>query len=382
LFPAGRRGFFTRKGTQGSNPSRLSGEEFSIYFEIKGRNSSMKIKEIAEKLKISPRAIRFYEQKGLISPAKQKNNQYRIFSEHEVWRLQTIISLREVGMPIEEIKKVLAQIEAGDQDELQHYLELQRAVMVSQWVELKQMIETTDHMIELIKQNQSLALDNIYRLAEGSKRLRELRKNWQDRWNFDRLASSYDEQVKKPTQSFNVHQDYDQALDLTVKWVSPIDGERGLDIGTGTGNLAGRFLALGIKMSAIDQSREMLKQCQRKYPNLKTKLGNFLAIPYLDGQFDFIVTSFAFHHLTEDQKPLALSEMRRVLKPHGRICITDLMFESLASQGKLDAVKAIEDEYYANRSLLLRWFEEHGYVTKQKQINELLHIVYAVPIRK
>jgi putative AdoMet-dependent methyltransferase len=244
LFPAGRRGFFTRKGTQGSNPSRLSGEEFSIYFEIKGRNSSMKIKEIAEKLKISPRAIRFYEQKGLISPAKQKNNQYRIFSEHEVWRLQTIISLREVGMPIEEIKKVLAQIEAGDQDELQHYLELQRAVMVSQWVELKQMIETTDHMIELIKQNQSLALDNIYRLAEGSKRLRELRKNWQDRWNFDRLASSYDEQVKKPTQSFNVHQDYDQALELTVKWVSQIDGERGLDIGTGTGYLAGRFLAL------------------------------------------------------------------------------------------------------------------------------------------
>jgi putative AdoMet-dependent methyltransferase len=46
----------------------------------------MKIKELAEKLKISARAIRFYEEKGLISPVKLAGNQYRIFSENEVWR--------------------------------------------------------------------------------------------------------------------------------------------------------------------------------------------------------------------------------------------------------------------------------------------------------
>ncbi|MFC4768610.1 MerR family transcriptional regulator [Effusibacillus consociatus] len=349
----------------------------------------MKIKDIADKLKISPRAIRFYEEKGLLSPIKQEHNQYRTFSEKEVWRLQTIISLREVGMPIGEIKKVLDQIDEGDQDELRYYLELQRAVMFSQWVEMKQIIETTDQMIHLLKQNQLLVLEDIYQLAEGSKRLREIRKNWRDRWNFDRQAVIYDEFVRNDDQSFNVHRNYDEALDLTVKWVSPKAGEFGLDIGTGTGNLAGRFLATGIQIAGIDQSKEMLKQCQRKYPQMETKLGNFLAIPYLDGQFDFVVTSFAFHHLTDEQKQLALEEIRRVLKSHGRICITDLMFEdqqkriqyveNLKKQGQLNAIRAIEDEYYADRSRLLDWFKQHGYITKQKHINVLLHIVYAVP---
>jgi putative AdoMet-dependent methyltransferase len=68
-------------------------------------------------------------------------------------------------------------------------------------------------------------------------------------------------------------------------------------------------------MAGIDQSKEMLKQCGRKYPQMDLKLGNFLAIPYLDGQFDFAVTSFALHHISDEQKLLALDEMRRVLKP-------------------------------------------------------------------
>ncbi|WP_026174211.1 MerR family transcriptional regulator [Effusibacillus pohliae] len=345
----------------------------------------MKIKEIAEKLKISPRAIRFYEQKGLIAPGKQMHNQYRTFSEREIWRLQTIIALREVGMPIEEIKTVLAQIEQGEQDELRYYLELQRSVMVSQWVEMKQIIETIDRMIDLLQRNRSLVLDDLYRLAEGSRRLRELRKNWRDRWNFDRQADSYDERVR------NRPYDYEQALDLTVEWIAPKPGESGLDIGTGTGNLAGRFLAKGIRMAGIDQSKEMLKQCRRKHPGMETRLGNFLAIPYLDGQFDFAVTSFALHHLTDEQKLLALEEMRRVLKPHGRICITDLMFENerkraeylemLRQQGNVEAIRAIEDEYYADRSRLLDWYERHGYRTRHKQISELLHIVCAVPVQ-
>ncbi|WP_026074205.1 MerR family transcriptional regulator [Brevibacillus massiliensis] len=342
----------------------------------------MKIKEVSERLGISSRAIRFYEENGLIVPIKQENN-YRVYTEKDIWRLQTIISLREVGMGIKEIRNVLQQIDKGDDNELRHYLELQRAAVFSQWLELKQIIETTDRMIELLKQSQSLVLDDVFRLAEGSKRLRELRKNWYDRWNFDCQASMYDDLVKE---------DYDQALDLTVEWISPEAGEQGLDIGIGTGNLAGKFQERGIKMAGLDQSREMLKQCQRKYPAIPTKIGNFLAIPYMDGTFDFIVTSFAFHHLTDEQKPLALEEMRRVLKPHGRICITDLMFadmqkrtdflRKLENEKKAAEIRQIEDKYYSDRSQLLCWFDAHGYITKHMQINDLLHIVLAVPIRK
>ncbi|CAM4399147.1 MerR family transcriptional regulator [Paenibacillus alkaliterrae] len=332
----------------------------------------MKIKEIADKLKISARTIRFYEEKGLIDPSKQENNQYRDFNEKDIWRLQTIISLREAGMTVGDIKKALKEIEGQDIEELQYYLELQRSVMFSKWLEIKQIIETTDYMIHIVKNQKPLPLDDIYELAEGSKRLREQRV-WRDKWNFDRLASIHDQRVLNDSLEYK---NYEEALDLTVKWLSPTPGEKGLDIGTGTGNLAGKLIEQGANMAGVDQSKEMLKQCQKKLPDMETKLGNFLAIPYLDGKFDFVVSSFAFHHLTEEQKILGIEEMRRVLKPHGRICITDLM---LANEQKPDDPD--NGQNYTPLGDLLNLFEKIGYITKHQRINELLHIVYAVPIR-
>ncbi|AXI10747.1 MerR family transcriptional regulator [Oceanobacillus sp. 143] len=65
------------------------------------------MKEVARKLNTTPRAIRLYEEKGLITPKKDKNNDYRLFTEEEIHRLSTILTLREIGVPIKEIKKSL-----------------------------------------------------------------------------------------------------------------------------------------------------------------------------------------------------------------------------------------------------------------------------------
>ncbi|WP_421616978.1 MerR family transcriptional regulator [Brevibacillus sp. TJ4] len=331
----------------------------------------MKIKEVADKLNISPRAIRFYEEKGLIAPGKQEQNQYRSFSEKDIWRLQTILSLREAGMSIDDIKKVLSDMDGDDYHQLLYYLELQRSVMFSKWLELKQTIDTTERMIEIVKREQSLPLEDIYQLAEGSKRLRDQRNNWRDRWNFDRLADIHDQHV---TDDSHKYRDYEKALELTVKWIAPIEGETGLDIGTGTGNLAGKLMQRGAVMAGVDQSKEMLAQCRRKFPDMETKLGNFLALPYLDEKFDFVVSSFAFHHLTDRQKLLAIEEMQRVLKPRGRICIADLMLAD--GQAAPD-----HGEHYARLSDLLHWLEEKGYFVKHQQINDMLCVVCAVPLR-
>ncbi len=155
-------------------------------------------------------------------------------------------------------------------------------------------------------------------------------------------------------------------------------GERGLDLGIGTGNLAGRLLDAGAIMSGVDQSKEMLKVCERKFPQVDTKLGNFLALPYMDGTFDFVVSSFALHHLRGDQTHMAIQEMRRVLKPHGRICIADLMNceeESTASESS-----SIDD--YIPLPALIDLFETCGYITKHLQVNEMLHVILAVPFRQ
>jgi DNA-binding transcriptional MerR regulator len=330
----------------------------------------MKIKEAAERLGISQRAIRFYEKQGLLSPSRQQHNGYRAFGEEDIWRLQTIVALREAGMPIADIRTALAEIDAKDEDRLMELLELQRSVMFAKWVEMKQMIETADRMIETLRQNRTLPIDDIYQLAESSRILREQRA-WEDRWGFDELAGDHDRLVREDKTKYP---DYDEALRLIVKRAAPVRGERGLDIGTGTGNLAGLCLEAGAAMAAVDQSKEMLKACRRKFPEVETRLGNFLALPYLDGRFDFVVSSFALRHLTGSQMLLAVQEMRRVLKPHGRICIADLM--TIGESGACGS-----SETGLPLPALLDALETNGYITKLDQMGERLHVVLAVPVR-
>ena len=71
----------------------------------------------------------------------------------------------------------------------------------------------------------------------------------------------------------------------------------------------------------------MLYIARKKHPNLKLRLGEFLKLPFDRGSFDRIVTTYAFHHLTDIEKEFALKEMLRVLKCHGEIIIGDMMFQ-------------------------------------------------------
>ncbi|WP_175623749.1 MerR family transcriptional regulator [Paenibacillus amylolyticus] len=400
----------------------------------------MNIKEAASRLGISARAIRFYEEKGLILPAKQSNNGYRTYTENDIWRLQTIAALREIGMSLQDITHALGEIDQGNQQRLEEYLELQQAVMYAQWIELKRMMDTTQRMIDLNRQDGPLDVSHLHDLADSARRLREARQNWHDRWNYDTQAAIHDQRVQAASRvstgqansegrhhsdtpspisdeievshphhnadrdhstpddsndtvqsSFYLYHNYDEALEQTAHWISPALGEKGLDIGTGTGNLAGKLLQHGADMTAIDQSREMLRRCRTKYPEMHVKLGNFLALPFADHSFDFVVSSFAFHHLSPDQQLLALQEMQRVLTSRGRIGLTDLMFvdathrdsyiQQAETTGHEEQLSALRERHFPLLGELCGWLEQQGYVTKHVRHNELLHTLLAVPLR-
>ena len=108
-----------------------------------------------------------------------------------------------------------------------------------------------------------------------------------------------------------------------------------LEIGVGTGNLAGKFLEGNYEIIGIDQSREMLSVAKEKYPKLKVRLGEFLKIPYENNSFDYIVSTYAFHHLNDEEKSMAIEEMMRVLNDDGVIIIGDLMFESKEAEREI-----------------------------------------------
>ena len=66
----------------------------------------MFINEVENIVKLSKKAIRYYEQEGLIRPKRNDNNDYRLYTEEDINRLKIIKFLRELGVSISELKKL------------------------------------------------------------------------------------------------------------------------------------------------------------------------------------------------------------------------------------------------------------------------------------
>jgi len=68
------------------------------------------INKLAKMAGISTRALRYYDQFGLLMPARSSENGYRLYGQNEVDRLQHILFYRELGMSLEDIKITLDAI--------------------------------------------------------------------------------------------------------------------------------------------------------------------------------------------------------------------------------------------------------------------------------
>ena len=210
------------------------------------------------------------------------------------------------------------------------------------------------------------------------------------RWGFDQWAKSYDEDIAQGTHSESwIFEDYERVLGKVVEYcdLSKNNCSVVLDIGIGTGNLASLFLNEGLTVVGIDPSEKMRKACERKYPDMQIKDGDFLNIPLRVSSVDVIVSSYAFHHLVPEQKETAVSGMKGVLRANGRIVIADLMFnnviekqrivEKLRQSGRDDIVDTIEDEYFGSFENSCESFHEEGFTFHGKQLTPFVWIFRA-----
>jgi SAM-dependent methyltransferase len=94
-------------------------------------------------------------------------------------------------------------------------------------------------------------------------------------------------------------------------------GRRVLDVGCGTGRLAAA-LSERAKVWAVDESHEMLEVARRKAPGVRFKEASAYSLPFKDGWFER-ATMWLVIHLVD--RPRALTEIRRVLAPGGRIAV-------------------------------------------------------------
>jgi ubiquinone/menaquinone biosynthesis C-methylase UbiE len=97
------------------------------------------------------------------------------------------------------------------------------------------------------------------------------------------------------------------------------------DIGTGTGFVAAGLAPLVSQVYAVDGSAAMLEVAQRNlaaFANVTYRLADGAALPFEDGSLDAVFANMYLHHCADPQA--AIAEMVRVLRPGGRLVLTDL----------------------------------------------------------
>lgn len=147
-------------------------------------------------------------------------------------------------------------------------------------------------------------------------------------------ASVIEERLRATRQFFNaIADDWDQlAGEILGSYDLPgaiaatvVPGAVAADLGCGTGEVLERILPVAGHVIGVDGSARMLDLARRRFADdtarVSLRIGDLEHLPLRDGEADFVSINMVLHHISAPEA--ALEEARRVLRPGGRIVITD-----------------------------------------------------------
>jgi demethylmenaquinone methyltransferase/2-methoxy-6-polyprenyl-1,4-benzoquinol methylase len=158
---------------------------------------------------------------------------------------------------------------------------------------------------------------------------------------FASVAGSYD--LMNDLMSLGIHRLWKRHF---VAIANPRPGQRALDLAGGTGDISallarrvgeqGLVVLSDINPAMLGIGRDRIIDCGL-VANVRASLVDASAIPFADGSFDLVTIAFGLRNVTD--KPRALAEIHRVLKPGGRVAILEF------SQVKAEGLRRLYDLY-------------------------------------
>ncbi len=106
-----------------------------------------------------------------------------------------------------------------------------------------------------------------------------------------------------------------------VDLAGDVAGQRILDVGCGSGPISAALRDRGATVAGFDSSAKMVELARKRLgPDADLRIANLgQPLPYPDGAFDVVIAALVLHYLRDWTAPLA--ELRRILKPGGRLIV-------------------------------------------------------------
>ncbi len=183
-----------------------------------------------------------------------------------------------------------------------------------------------------------------------------MKSQYSEYFNHDEDADFFDEDVQNENNP--VRTGYSEILRITRSLVP--SGSRVLDLGCGTGNT---ILALKspASVTAVDVSEKMMEIAGTKLPGRNIEYIRDDILHFVDSNdlrsYQYIVSTYALHHLTPDEKNKFLKILAEKTSGHVRILIGDLMYENRRDLERLiekyrnthpDVLEGFSLEFYWN----------------------------------
>lgn len=201
---------------------------------------------------------------------------------------------------------------------------------------------------------------------------------------FEQWAASYNQSVSGEDEEYKeVFEDYDHILEA----VASRSYGTVIEFGVGTGNLTEKLIRFGRKVYGIEPSKAMREIAKERYPDLILLDGDFLQFPKIPEPVDSIVSTYAFHHLTDEEKNLAIQNYSHLLEKNGKIIFADTAFrdeedrnqlhEYVKKQGYRHLLQDLEREYYTTIGTLDEIFRKNNFEVSFKKLNRYVWLIDA-----
>lgn len=200
---------------------------------------------------------------------------------------------------------------------------------------------------------------------------------------FDEWVHTYDDSVNgNDTEYKAVFENYQEILAaVSKKATGPV-----VEFGIGTGNLTAALLKEGLTVTGIEPNSAMRDVAAKKFPALEILDGDFLAFD-LPVQPESFVSSYAFHHLTDEEKAQAIGLYASILPPSGKVVFADTVFESEEArlgrivyeegEGNANLVEDLKREHYTTVPVLEMIFQDNGFDVTFTRLNDYVFLMDA-----
>ncbi len=277
----------------------------------------MKIGEFAKRSGVTVKTLLHYDKIGLLQPSLKTQAGYRIYCDEDFIKLQQIITLKFIGLPLEEIKQLINE----KNQNIENIISVQTRALEEKKKHIETVITALNKAEKQIQNNSFLEVQQLIDIIK----ITNMETRAKQRFN--------DASKQYVTDSYHWRS---KTAELINELIKPNINDIVLDLGCGTGK---QIIELSRKIKlaiGVDISDGMLKQAKENIENerahnIELYIGTFeepeLSVDLRKKCITKIISNYALHHLTTIYKQKAIEKMINIGGENLQsIIIGDLMF--------------------------------------------------------